>query len=90
MQSILTSGSKEFLEQSIDRLKPRFFADPDLAKPTSADKASTTSTSPSTVSAGPHHSLQGTSEQFSKLRVRFAEPPGQYVTRYGRAVHPSR
>ncbi|GFT79144.1 putative gag-pol protein [Trichonephila clavipes] len=74
---------------SIDRLKPCFFADPDPAKPTSADISSTTSTS-STVSAGPHHSQQGTSQQSSKLPMRFAEPPAQYVTLYGRAVLPSR
>ncbi|GFR01947.1 putative gag-pol protein [Trichonephila clavata] len=75
---------------SIDRLKPCFFADPDPYKPTLVDKSSTTSTSPSTVSATPHHSQQSTSEQSSKLRVRFAEPPAQYVTRSGRAVHPSK
>ncbi|GFR18274.1 hypothetical protein TNCT_577671 [Trichonephila clavata] len=38
---------------SIDRLKPCFFADPDPYKPTLVDKSSTTSTSPSTVSATP-------------------------------------
>ncbi|GFQ64183.1 hypothetical protein TNCT_515361 [Trichonephila clavata] len=75
---------------SIDRLKPCFFADPDPYKPTLVDKSSTTSTSPSTVSATPHHSQQSTSEQSSKLRVRFAEPPAQDVTRSGRAVHPSK
>ncbi|GFQ86577.1 hypothetical protein TNCT_683231 [Trichonephila clavata] len=75
---------------SIDRLKPCFFADPDPYKPTLVDKSSTTSTSPSIVSATPHHSQQSTSEQSSKLRVRFAEPPAQYVTRFGRAVHPSK
>ncbi|GFR20992.1 uncharacterized protein TNCT_686391 [Trichonephila clavata] len=75
---------------SIDRLKPCFFADPDPYKPTLVDKSSTTSTSPSIVSATQHHSQQSTSEQSSKLRVRFAEPPAQYVTRSGRAVHPSK
>ncbi|GFS49859.1 hypothetical protein TNIN_228801 [Trichonephila inaurata madagascariensis] len=75
---------------SFDRLKPCFFADPDPAKPTSVDKSSTTSTAPSIVPATPHHLQQGTSEQSSKLRVRFAEPPAQYVTRSGCAVHPSR
>ncbi|GFQ77491.1 hypothetical protein TNCT_546721 [Trichonephila clavata] len=75
---------------SIDRLKPCFFADPDPYKPTLVDKSSTTSTSPSTVSATPHHSQQSTSEQSSRLRVRFAEPPAQYVTCFGRAVHPSK
>ncbi|GFQ90529.1 retrovirus-related Pol polyprotein from transposon 17.6 [Trichonephila clavata] len=60
---------------SIDRLKPCFFADPDPYKPTLVDKSSTSSTSPSTGSATPHHSQQSTSEQSSKLRVRFAEPP---------------
>ncbi|GFY38660.1 hypothetical protein TNIN_450141 [Trichonephila inaurata madagascariensis] len=72
---------------SIDRLKPCFSADPDPAKPTSVDKSSTTSTSSSTVPATPHHSQQGTSEQSSKLRVRFAEPPAQYVTRSGQCTH---
>ncbi|GFV14630.1 hypothetical protein TNCV_2586031 [Trichonephila clavipes] len=72
---------------SIDKLKPCFFADP--AKPTSADKFSTPRTSPSTVST-PWHSQQDTSEQSSKLQMRFAKPPAQYVTRSGRAVHPSR
>ncbi|GFX18910.1 hypothetical protein TNCV_322151 [Trichonephila clavipes] len=37
-------------------------------------------TSPSTVSATPYHSQQGTSEQSSKHRVRFAEPPAQYLS----------
>ncbi|GFY58245.1 hypothetical protein TNIN_195031 [Trichonephila inaurata madagascariensis] len=59
------------------RLKPCFFADPDSAKPTLVDKSSTTSTSPSTVPATLHHSQQGTAEQSSKLRVRFAEHPAQ-------------
>ncbi|GFR22988.1 hypothetical protein TNCT_295441 [Trichonephila clavata] len=72
------------------RLKSCFFADPDPYKPTLVDKSSTTSTSPSTVSATPHHSQQSTSEQSSKLRVRFDEPPAQYVTCSGRAVHPSK
>ncbi|GFY41573.1 hypothetical protein TNIN_379011 [Trichonephila inaurata madagascariensis] len=72
----------------IDRLKPCFFADP--TKPTSVDKSSTSITSPSIVSAAPHHSQQGTFEQSSKLRVRFAEFSAQYVIRSGRAVHPSR
>ncbi|GFR07885.1 uncharacterized protein TNCT_222271 [Trichonephila clavata] len=75
---------------SIDRLKPCFFTDPDPYKPTLVDKFLTTSTSPSTVLATPHHSQQSTSKQYSKLRVRFAEPPAQYVTRSGRAVHPSK
>ncbi|GFR26020.1 uncharacterized protein TNCT_687711 [Trichonephila clavata] len=75
---------------SIDRLKPCFFADSDPYKPILVYKSSTTSTSPSTVSATPHHSQQSTSEQSSKLRVRFAEPPAQYITRSGRAVHPSK
>ncbi|GFQ96372.1 transposon Tf2-6 polyprotein [Trichonephila clavata] len=75
---------------SIDRLKSCFFADPDPYKPTLVNNSSTTSTSPSTVSATPHHSQQSTSEQSSKLRVRFAEPPAQFVTRSGRAVHPSK
>ncbi|GFY44324.1 putative gag-pol protein [Trichonephila inaurata madagascariensis] len=75
---------------SIDRLKSCFFADPDPSKPTLDDKSSTTSTSPSTVPDTPHHSQQSTSEQPSKLRVRFAEPPAQYVTRSGRAIQPSR
>ncbi|GFX23883.1 putative gag-pol protein [Trichonephila clavipes] len=75
---------------SIDRLKACFFADPDPAKPNLIDKSSATRTSPSTVSTTPHHSQQGTSEQTSKLRVIFAEPPAQSVTRSGSAVHPSR
>ncbi|GFY43777.1 transposon Ty3-G Gag-Pol polyprotein [Trichonephila inaurata madagascariensis] len=75
---------------SIDRLKSCFFADPDPSKPTLDDKSSTTSTSPSTVPDTPQHSQQRTSEQPSKLRVRFAEPPAQYVTRSGRAILPSR
>ncbi|GFR23371.1 hypothetical protein TNCT_178751 [Trichonephila clavata] len=54
------------------------------------DKSSTTSTSPSTVSPSPHHLQKSTYEQSSKLRVRFAEPPAQYFTRSGRAVHPSK
>ncbi|GFW09126.1 hypothetical protein TNCV_315371 [Trichonephila clavipes] len=61
-----------------------------LNEPTSVDKSSTTSTSPSIVPATPHHSQQGTSEQSSKLRVRFAEPPAQYATRSDRIVQPSR
>ncbi|GFQ87513.1 hypothetical protein TNCT_305961 [Trichonephila clavata] len=74
---------------SIDRLKPCIFADPYPYKPTLVDKSSTTSTSSSNVST-PHHSQQSTSEQSSKLRMRFAEPPAQYVSRSGRAVHPSK
>ncbi|GFQ91976.1 hypothetical protein TNCT_670551 [Trichonephila clavata] len=72
------------------RLKPCFFTDPGPSKLTFIDKSLTKSTSPSTVSATPHHSQQGTSEQSSKLRVKFAEPPAQYVIRSGRAVHPSK
>ncbi|GFU25916.1 hypothetical protein TNCV_5104291 [Trichonephila clavipes] len=75
---------------SIDRLKPCFFADSDPSKPSLDDKSSTTSTSLSTVSATSHHSQQGTSEQTSKFRVRFAGPPAQYVTRSGSAFNPSR
>ncbi|GFW68246.1 hypothetical protein TNCV_1881261 [Trichonephila clavipes] len=75
---------------SIDRLKPCFLADPDTSKPTLDNKSSTPSTSPLTVPAAPHHSQQGTSEQSSKRRVRFAKPPAQYVTRSGHAVQPSR
>ncbi|GFV91249.1 hypothetical protein TNCV_897691 [Trichonephila clavipes] len=75
---------------SIDRLKACLFADPDPSKQTSVDKSSATSTSPLTVSATPHHSLQSTSEQSSKLRVSFVEPPTQYVTHSGRVVHPSK
>ncbi|GFV25501.1 hypothetical protein TNCV_1147711 [Trichonephila clavipes] len=85
MQSILTSASKEFLEQTIDRLKPCFFADP--ARPTSVDK------SPkykhftlNCVSYSTSLTTRHFSEQPSKLRVRFAEPPAQYVTHSGRAV----
>ncbi|GFT34852.1 hypothetical protein TNCV_3878671 [Trichonephila clavipes] len=71
---------------SIDRLK-LFFADRDPSKPTLVDKSSNTSTSASTVSAASHHSQQSTSEKSSKLRVRFT---AQYVTRFGRAAHPSK
>ncbi|GFQ83556.1 hypothetical protein TNCT_172141 [Trichonephila clavata] len=70
------------------RLKTCFFADPDPSKPTLVDKSSITSISLSTVSDTPHQSHQGTSEKSSKLRMRFAEPPAQYVTRSGHAVHP--
>ncbi|GFQ85871.1 hypothetical protein TNCT_438751 [Trichonephila clavata] len=91
MQSILTSAIKGVSQTiSIDRLKLYFFADPDPYKPTLVDKSSTTSTSPSTVLATLHQSQQSTSEQSSKLRVRFAEPPAQYVTPSGRPVHPSK
>ncbi|GFU73584.1 transposable element Tcb1 transposase [Trichonephila clavipes] len=91
MQSILTSASKVFLEQSIsiDRLKFCFFADPDPSKPTLVDKFSTTSTSPSTVSATPHHSQRGTSEQSSKLRVRVTEPPAQHLPNLKSFFHTS-
>ncbi|GFS41007.1 hypothetical protein TNIN_120331 [Trichonephila inaurata madagascariensis] len=84
----VTTASKEFLAQSLLLLSN--VADPDPAKPTSVDKSSITNTSPSTVSATPHHSQQGTSEQSSKLRVRFAEPPAEYATRSGRVVQPSK
>ncbi|GFX82530.1 hypothetical protein TNCV_2166781 [Trichonephila clavipes] len=52
------------------------------------DKSS--STLPSTVPATPHPSQQGTSEQSSKLQVRFTEPPAQYVARSGSVIQPSR
>ncbi|GFQ77890.1 hypothetical protein TNCT_376061 [Trichonephila clavata] len=74
----------------IGRLKPCFFADPDHSKAALVNKSSTTNTSPSTVSATKHDSIQVTSEQFSKVRVRFSKPPVEYVTRSGRAFHPSK
>ncbi|GFQ69102.1 hypothetical protein TNCT_251911 [Trichonephila clavata] len=37
-----------------------------------------------------HITYKNTYEQSSKFRVRFAEPPAQYFTGSGRAVHPSK
>ncbi|GFQ65463.1 hypothetical protein TNCT_669481 [Trichonephila clavata] len=74
---------------SIDRLKPCFFADPDPYKPTLVDKSSTTSTSQSTV-LSTHINHNKALLSSLQLRVIFAEPPAQYVTRSGRPVHPSK
>ncbi|GFQ85208.1 hypothetical protein TNCT_131211 [Trichonephila clavata] len=88
MLTFMIDASDNAISGVLQKLKLCFFGDYDSSKPTLEDKSPATSTSPSTVS--PHHSQQGTSGQSSKLRVRFAESPAQYVTRSGRAVHPSK